>query len=162
LKKVWGVLVAAGYSAQLLGGASVATSIGWFGSTGPSLVWTSRSLVRVASSSDSTIAIVHNSRILGFSRVGLIDMRAQVEMPSARRPDTPRSVRVEAFGAEVAEEMHLHAAFNAGDDRPLAFGRRRGYPQGAGASWHWHITTTQIYDNRRYLTSEGASHRVPI
>jgi hypothetical protein len=89
LEKVLGGLVAAGYPSQLLGGASVATSIGWFGSTGPSLVWTSRGLVRVASSSDSTIAIVHNSRILGFSRVGRIDMRAQVEMPSARRSDTP-------------------------------------------------------------------------
>jgi hypothetical protein len=28
-------------------------------------------------------------------------MRAEAEMPSARRSDTPRSVRIEAFGAEV-------------------------------------------------------------
>lgn len=27
---------------------------------------------------------------------------------------------------------------------------------------HRHVTTTQIYDKRRRLTSEGASHRVPI
>lgn len=27
---------------------------------------------------------------------------------------------------------------------------------------HRHVTTTQIYDKRRRLTSEGSSHRVPI
>ena len=27
---------------------------------------------------------------------------------------------------------------------------------------HRHVTTTQIYDKRRRLTAEGASHRVPI
>jgi site-specific recombinase XerC len=27
---------------------------------------------------------------------------------------------------------------------------------------HRHITTTQIYDKRRFHTSEGASHEIPI
>jgi hypothetical protein len=52
--------MAAGYSAQLLGGASVATSIGWFGGTNPSLAWTSRGLARVVSSADSSVVIVYN------------------------------------------------------------------------------------------------------
>src|SRR5262245_60990239 len=34
--------------------------------------------------------------------VGHIDLRAQAKMPSARRSDTPKSVRDEAFDAEVS------------------------------------------------------------
>jgi hypothetical protein len=36
----------------------------------------------------------------GVARVGLIDLRAHTNTLSALRTDTPRSVRVEAFGAE--------------------------------------------------------------
>jgi hypothetical protein len=38
--------------------------------------------------------------ILGVSLVGLIDMRTYTKVLSALRPDTPRSISAEAFGAE--------------------------------------------------------------
>lgn len=51
---------------------------------------------------------------------GLIDMRVQAELLSALRPDTPRSISVEALGADLADKLAAVGLIEARDNSTLA------------------------------------------